>query len=60
MIAKGLDFKNVSLVAIINADLGMMFPDFRSGEKTFQLLYQFIGRAGDIKKIVKQSYSHIM
>ena len=60
MIAKGLDFKNVSLVAIINADLGMMFPDFRSGEKTFQLLYQFIGRAGRHKKNSKaiiQSYN---
>ena len=60
MIAKGLDFKNVSLVAIINADLGMMLPDFRSGEKTFQLLYQFIGRAGRHKKNSKaiiQSYN---
>ena len=38
MIAKGLDFKNVSLVGIINADLGMLFPDFRAGEKTFQLV----------------------
>ncbi|SVD70260.1 uncharacterized protein METZ01_LOCUS423114, partial [marine metagenome] len=46
MIAKGLDFKNVSLVSVINADIGMMIPDFRSGEKNFQLLYQLIGRSG--------------
>ena len=46
MIAKGLDFDNVTLVAIINADLGMMIPDFKSHEKTFQLIYQVIGRSG--------------
>ena len=37
MIAKGLDFKNITLVAVLNADLGMFIPDFRSYEKTFQL-----------------------
>jgi len=46
MIAKGLDFSNVSLVGIINADIGLFTPDFRSGEKTFQLIYQLIGRTG--------------
>ena len=46
MIAKGIDFKNVLLVGVINADLGMSLPDFRAEEKLFQLAYQFIGRAG--------------
>jgi len=45
MIAKGIQFNNVSLVAIINTDIGLYLPDFRSGEKIFQLIYQFIGRA---------------
>jgi len=46
MIAKGLDFPNVTLVGIINADLGLHLPDFRAGERTFQLLVQVAGRAG--------------
>ena len=46
MIAKGLDFSDVSLVGIISADIGLFVPDFRSGEKTFQLIYQLIGRTG--------------
>ena len=46
MISKGLDFKNVSVIGVINADIGLFQPDFRSGEKVFQMLYQFIGRAG--------------
>jgi len=46
MIAKGLDFKRVSLVGIINADQGLYFPDFRAAEKVFQLLTQAAGRAG--------------
>jgi primosomal protein N' (replication factor Y) len=46
MVAKGHDFPGVSLVGIISADTGLHFPDFRAGEKTFQLLIQAAGRAG--------------
>jgi primosomal protein N' (replication factor Y) len=46
MIAKGLHFPNVTLVGIINADMGLHLPDFRAGERTFQLLTQVAGRAG--------------
>jgi primosomal protein N' (replication factor Y) len=46
MIAKGLDFPNVTLVGVINADVGLHVPDFRSAERTFQLLSQVAGRTG--------------
>jgi primosomal protein N' (replication factor Y) len=46
MIAKGLHFPNVTLVGIIHADLSLHMPDFRAGERTFQLLTQVAGRAG--------------
>lgn len=46
MISKGLDFPKVSVVGIINADATLNIPDFRSGERTFQMLYQAAGRAG--------------
>jgi primosomal protein N' (replication factor Y) len=46
MIAKGLDFPNVMLVGVVNADMGLHIPDFRSAERTFQLLSQVAGRAG--------------
>ena len=50
MIAKGLDFENVTFVGIINADVGLFLPDFRAGEKIFQLIYQVAGRAGRRRK----------
>ena len=46
MIAKGLDIPLVTLVGVINADVGLYLPDFRAGERTFQLLSQVAGRAG--------------
>jgi primosomal protein N' (replication factor Y) len=46
MIAKGLDFPNVTLVGVMSADVAMSLPDFRMGEHTFQLLTQVAGRAG--------------
>lgn len=46
MLAKGLDFKNVGLVGVINADIGLSIPDYRSSERTFQLITQVAGRAG--------------
>ena len=50
MLSKGLDFDNVHLVGVINADYGMFMPDFRSGEKTFQIISQVIGRSGRREK----------
>ena len=60
MIAKGLHFPNVTLVGIINADLALHLPDFRAGERTFQLLTQVAGRAGrgDVEgEVFVQSYT---
>lgn len=60
MIAKGLDFKDVTLVGIIAADLSLNLPDYRAAEKTFQLITQVAGRAGRGKKagkVILQTYS---
>lgn len=60
MIAKGLHFPNVTLVGIIWADLSLHIPDFRAGERTFQLLTQVAGRAGrgDIEgEVIVQSFT---
>jgi primosomal protein N' (replication factor Y) len=50
MIAKGLDLPNVTLVGVLNADVGLYRPDFRAAEHTFQLLTQVAGRAGRADK----------
>lgn len=59
MIAKGHDFHNVTLVCVISVDAGLAIPDFRSAERTFQLLTQVAGRAGRGEKpgrVLLQSY----
>lgn len=59
MIAKGLHFPNVSVVGVVQADIGLYFPDFRAGERTFQLLCQVAGRTGrglDHGEVIFQTY----
>jgi len=60
MIAKGLDFPNVTLVGVLHADMSLHVPDFRAGERTFQLLTQVAGRAGRGEKageVIVQAYT---
>lgn len=60
LVAKGLDFKNVGLVGVISADITLNIPDFRSAERTFQLLTQAAGRSGrgdEVGEVVIQTYS---
>ncbi len=60
LVAKGLDFRNVGLVGIISADVTLHIPDFRSPERTFQLITQAAGRAGrgdDVGRVIIQSYT---
>jgi primosomal protein N' (replication factor Y) len=60
MVTKGLDFDNVSLVGVLNADQMLKFPDFRSSERSYQLMAQVAGRAGRKKKrgkVIIQTYT---
>jgi len=60
MLTKGLDFRNVNLVGILNADSMLYYPDFRAHERSFQLMTQVAGRAGRTKergKVLIQSYN---
>lgn len=60
MVAKGLDFSNVTLVGVINADTALNLPDFRSSENTFSLLSQVAGRSGRSEKegfVIIQTYN---
>lgn len=59
MIAKGLDFEDVTLVGVINADTQLHLPDYRAGERTFQLIEQVAGRAGRAElpgRVMVQTY----
>ena len=59
MVAKGHDFPNVTLVGILDADMSLHFPDYRSGERTFQLVTQVAGRSGRAEnrgEVVLQTY----
>lgn len=60
LVAKGLDFKNVGLVGVVAADVSLNIPDYRSTERTFQLVTQVAGRAGrgdEVGRVIVQSYT---
>lgn len=60
MVAKGHDFPNVTLVGIVDADMSLHFADYRSSERTYQLITQVAGRAGrddKIGKVILQTYT---
>lgn len=60
VVAKGLDFKNVGLVGIVSADVSLNIPDYRSGERTFELITQAAGRAGrgdEEGRVIIQTYT---
>lgn len=60
ILAKGLDFKNVGLVGIVNADTSLNIPDYRAAERTYQLITQVSGRAGrdsESSRVVIQTYN---
>lgn len=60
IVAKGLDFQNVGMVGIVSADVTLNIPDYRSAERTFQLITQAAGRAGrgdEVGRVVVQTYT---
>ena len=60
MVSKGLDFKNVTLVGVLAADMSLNIPDYRSAERTYQIITQVAGRAGrgsDEGRVIVQSYT---
>ncbi len=60
MVSKGLDFKNVTLVGVLAADMSLNLPDYRAAERTYQIITQVAGRAGrgeDEGKVIVQSYT---
>lgn len=60
MVSKGLDFKNVTLVGVLAADMSLNLPDYRASERTYQIITQVAGRSGrgeDEGKVIVQSYT---
>ena len=60
MISKGIDFKNVTLVGVLAADMSINIPDYRAAERTFQIITQVAGRAGRGEKqgkVIIQTYT---